>query len=123
MTNSNLVMWGPTVLPYLLSCNIPNTHKNFTPAAVSLVEDDCEKVSNHLNVIFETEKKEKKFAVCAKGHSFPEVDLSIKLLEWIEVNHALGAQPVIYYFHNHPNIIKVCQNIVKLRSRSSPSKL
>ena len=42
-----------------------------------------------------------------KGHTFPENDMSIRLVEWIEVMKAYGAHPVLYYFHMHPNIIKV----------------
>ena len=101
------------MLPYVISCNIPETKKNLIPSSVSLIEDECEIVSNHLTVIYETKKMEKKIAVCTKGHTFPKHDMSIKLMEWIEVNNALGAKPILYYFHNHPNILKVVWDAFK----------
>ena len=58
-------------------------------------------------------KPPKKFAVCAKGHSFPDKDVSLRLLEWIEILDTLGAHPVLYYFHNHPNVLKVLDHYSK----------
>ena len=119
MHHSNLIMWKPEVLPYLLSCKIPDTHNN-VPSFVSLVEDDCENPSNLLVVVYNQKLKEerkKKFAVCVKGHAFPEIDMSKKLTEWIEVTLALGAHPIIYYFHNHPNTIKVRSKISSIRTK------
>ena len=117
MTHANLIMWKPDVLSYLVSCKIPDTHKNLVPSFVSLVEEDCEKPTNLLVVIYNkkpNEEKANKFAVCVKGHAFPDIDMSRKWTEWIEVTLALGVHPIIYYFHNHPNTIKVLNKIVGL---------
>jgi len=94
----------------LMSCVIPVTHQNKIPTSISIVEDKCERARNHLKVTFEKKSSEtldNKVAICVKGHTFPESDMSIRLVEWIEVMKAFGAYPVLYYFHMHPNIIKV----------------
>ena len=72
----------------------------------------CDKGRNHLKVVFNKKEVEdsKKFAVCAKGHSYPDTDVSIRLFEWIEILDGVGAHPVLYYFHNHPNVIKVLEH-------------
>ena len=80
------------------------------------MEEPCDTATNHLKVIYNkpkeedvTDEKEKKkrFAVCSKGHTFPDVDKSVKLVEWIEVLRSLGANVFIYHFNMHPNISKV----------------
>ena len=50
----------------------------------------------------------KMFGVCSKGLDFPTVDLSARIVEWLEVLRALGAEMVsIYTLDVHPNIQKV----------------
>ena len=39
-------------------------------------------------------KKKKKFAVCVKGLDFPHQDISVRLVEWIELLNILGADKV-----------------------------
>ena len=49
----------------------------------------------------------KPFAVCCKALYFPTVDLSLRLLEWIEVQRALGAEKIsLYNLAVHPNIMQ-----------------
>ena len=99
----------------LLSCSLPKSHKDKIPMSVSLVEKPCDTATNHLKVIYDKPKdknntdkgKKKRFAVCSKGHTFPNVDKSVKLVEWIEVLRSLGANVFIYHFNMHPNISKV----------------
>ena len=53
-------------------------------------------------------EEKKKFAVCVKGLAFPEDDLSVRLVEWIELLTTLGADKVfIYDLEVHPNVTKV----------------
>jgi len=96
--------------PYLLACRIPKTHFNKEPASVSVVEHTCDVATNNLRVLYnkpENDEKEK-FAVCVKGLDFPEDDLSVKLVEWIELLSALGADKIFFYnLDVHPNITKV----------------
>ena len=106
--------WGNkqrSVQPYLLACQLPQSHWGKTPASVSIVEEKCDKASNNLRVTYnkpEEGEEKKKFAVCVKGLDFPEDDLSIRLTEWLEVLGALGADKIfLYNLEVHPNITKV----------------
>ena len=59
------------------------------------------------NPVTATEGK-KPFAVCCKGLYFPTVDLSLRLVEWIEVQRALGAEKItLSNVELHPNMMKV----------------
>ena len=59
------------------------------------------------NPVTTTEEK-KPFAVCSKGLNFPAVDLSLRLVEWIEVQRALGAAKIsLSNLEVHPNMMKV----------------
>ena len=59
------------------------------------------------NPVTTTERK-KSFAVCCKGLYFPTVDLSLRLVEWIEVQRALGADKItLPILEVHPNMMKV----------------
>ena len=95
--------------PYLITCPVPPSHTNMTPLAVSLVEEDCETPTNYLNIIYNLPAGEKaKFAVCVKGMDFPLDDLSVRIVEWLEVLKALGADKIfLYNLDVHPNVRKV----------------
>ena len=59
------------------------------------------------NPVTTTEGK-KSFAVCSKGLYFPTDDFSLRLLEWIEVHRALGADKItLPNLEVHPNMKKV----------------
>ncbi|RWS27472.1 Glycosyltransferase-like protein, partial [Leptotrombidium deliense] len=48
------------------------------------------------------------FAVCVKGLDFLHEDLSVRLVEWIELLNILGAKKIfLYELEMHPNISKV----------------
>ena len=54
-----------------------------------------------------TTEEKKPFAVCCKGLYFPKVDLSLRLVEWIEVQRALGADKItLPILEVHPNMTK-----------------
>ena len=95
--------------PYLITCPVPPSHTNMTPLAVSIVEEDCETPTNYLNIIYNLPTGEKaKFAVCVKGMDFPLEDLSVRMVEWLEVLKALGADKIfLYNLEVHPNVSKV----------------
>ena len=104
--------------PYLLTCLLPDSHKDRIPSVVSLVERSCEQPRNSLRVIFEPlrENQQKEaFAVCSKGLDFPTEDISLRLIEWIELSRALGAAKIfLYQLDLHPNIVKVRrENVVE----------
>jgi hypothetical protein len=98
--------------PYMLACQLPKTHWNQVPLSVSIVENVCDTATNNLRVIYnklpEGQKAKKEFAVCVKGLDFPTDDLSVRLIEWIELLHVLGADKIfLYNLEIHPNVTKV----------------
>ena len=68
-------------------------------------------VCNFCRVIYNpvtTTEGKKSFAVCSKGLYFPTDDFSLRLLEWIEVHRALGADKItLPNLEVHPNMKKV----------------
>jgi hypothetical protein len=101
--------------PYLMTCNLPKpddlTSKGFKidqlPASVSLTEKGCEPPTNNLRINNIVPAVKKRFAVCVKGLDFLQVDLSVRLVEWIELLGLLGADKIILYeLEVHPNVSK-----------------
>jgi hypothetical protein len=101
--------------PYLISCQIPQQYHKVVPASVSIVEKPCDTATNNLRVVYNKPDKKKKFAVCVKGLDFLHEDLSVRLVEWIELLGILGADKVFFYeLQVHHNISKVLQYYQKL---------
>ena len=101
--------------PYLIACQIPQQYNETVPASVSIVEKPCDTATNNLRVIYNKPEKKKKFAVCVKGLDLLHEDLSVRLVEWIELLGILGADKVFFYeLQVHPNISKVLQYYQKL---------
>ena len=102
-------------LPFLISCQIPpgewsNKASLSLMASVSLVHNPCDSPKNSLKVNYNkpTNGKKEKFAVCTKALDYPNVDISITLVQWLEMLRELGAHKVfIYNLASHPNITKV----------------
>ena len=98
--------------PYLISCQLPETQWGKVPSSVSLVQNECEIGTSNLRIIFSKPLKDKKqFAVCVKGLDFPENDISLKLIEWIELLRILGADKIFFY------ILSVHRNVEKVQQR------
>lgn len=112
--------WGLQVQgiyqPYLITCTVPDSHRSRgPPGSVSLVERRCETAHNNLWVIYNKPEHKKPFAVCVKGLDFPHVDLSARLVEWIELIGLLGAEKIFFYeLQVHPNVTKVLQHYQRL---------
>ncbi|KAJ8973015.1 hypothetical protein NQ317_004613 [Molorchus minor] len=97
--------------PYLVACVIPQKYRDHIPQSVSLVEKQCDTATNNLRVIYDKPPEKKDFAVCVKGLDFLHEDLSVKLVEWIELLNLLGADKVFFYeLQVHPNISKVLRH-------------
>ena len=81
-----------------------------TLRAVTLVNSPCDTASNALKVIHDRDSlKQQKdgVAICVKGLEFPYEDLTVRLMEWIEVMKQFNAAKIsIYYLKLHPNIYK-----------------
>ena len=97
--------------PFLLSCVIPESHKDLVPSSVSLVEHPCDAAKNNLKVIYDepaVPNEKLKFGVCVKFLHGPKLDNSVRLTEWIETLHAIGADKIfLYELGVHPNVSKV----------------
>lgn len=96
--------------PYLIACRIPQPFHALVPASVSIVEKQCDTATNNLKVIYNlpADDRKKGFAVCVKGLDFLYDDLSVKLIEWINLITMLGADKIYFYeLQVHPNISKV----------------
>ncbi|CAF0925695.1 unnamed protein product [Didymodactylos carnosus] len=112
--------WGnyrdEVLQPFLISCPIPEgkyaTRKKFLPQSVTLFETNCTKLGNSLPIRNNRplDGKKQSFAVCVKGLEFRSEDISIKLIEWIELLNLLGADKIFFYeFDIHPNISQVLE--------------
>ena len=105
--------------PYLVSCLVPEDHRNKTLTSVSLVEGKCDKVSNNLRVTYKPRQgkgPKHEFGVCVHAFSLPKDDdgrpvtVSKRLIEWIELVFMLGAKKIFFYNHTpilHQNVRKV----------------
>ncbi|XP_031778263.1 uncharacterized protein LOC100113889 [Nasonia vitripennis] len=102
--------------PYVIACKVPQSHwRRGPPASVSLVERRCETASNNLRVTYNKPARKKDFAVCVKGLDFLHEDLSVRLVEWIELIGLLGADKIFFYeLQVHPNVTKVLQHYQRL---------
>lgn len=110
--------WGGnsdgTFQPYLVTCELPAQPEG-VPTSVSLVKNACDAATNHLRVTHVVPPEKKSFAVCVKGLNFLYPDLSVRLVEWMELLFLLGADKVFFYqFQVHPNISRVLDHYVKL---------
>lgn len=100
--------------PYVIACRTP-PRVSRPPSSVSLVEKRCDTASNNLRVIYNKPERKKDFAVCVKGLDFLHEDLSVRLVEWIELINLLGADKIFFYeLQVHPNVTKVLQHYQRL---------
>jgi hypothetical protein len=97
--------------PFIITCDIPqfkNISENIAPTSVSLATKPCSNATNNLRVVNKRLDKIKDFAVCVKGLDYLYEDLSVRLIEWIELLNILGADKIFFYnLETHPNITKV----------------
>ena len=100
--------------PFIISCELPqfndgNVSRNLgVPTSVSLAQKPCDNSTNNLRINNVRPPVIKDFAVCVKGLDFLYTDLSVRLIEWIELIRLLGASQIFFYdLESHPNIKKV----------------
>lgn len=95
---------GQYYQPFLLSCPTVGD-----PVSVSVVSEPCEQPRNLINVTSPNIGRSslKDFVVCLKPLNFQE-DISLRLLEWLELQFLLGADKVfVYVYRVHPRTWKV----------------
>uniref|UniRef100_A0A023GAL3 Glycosyltransferase family 92 protein n=1 Tax=Amblyomma triste TaxID=251400 RepID=A0A023GAL3_AMBTT len=97
--------------PFIVTCKAPYLNpKREAPVSVSLVEKQCDKPTNNVRVVNNRPAEKQDFAVCVKGLDFLKDDLSVRLIEWIELLNMLGAKKIfLYELEIHPNISKTLQ--------------
>ena len=97
--------------PFIVTCKVPRIKgipRTSVPTSVSLVSNKCDKITNNLKVVNNRPPVKKRFAVCVKGLDFLYEDMSVRLVEWLELLKILGASKVFLYdLEVHPNISKV----------------
>eukprot|EP00094_Tigriopus_californicus_P003615 TCALIF_03477-PA protein Name:"Protein of unknown function" AED:0.06 eAED:0.07 QI:50/0.75/0.4/1/1/1/5/0/469 len=79
---------------------IPNEFGTAIPLMVSLVENECDQASNLLKVIHEKPIEKRQFAICTRTLFFPKDEVFPLLMEWIEMNLALGVSKILVYILN-----------------------
>lgn len=98
------------LVPYLMQCLLPESHKNQTPTSVSVVSKSCQKATNNLKVQYNPQPEgepKKQFAVCLKAITVLN-DESEELIEWIEILRAYGVDKVFFYvLEVHEKMLKV----------------
>lgn len=115
--------------PYLMQCVVPAERRHSAPPlSVSLVEAKCDKAKNNLRVVNDVlppGEQKKDFAVCVKGLDIL-ADISLRIVEWLELLFLLGADKVFMYdLDVHPNVSKVlrhyeAQGRVEVRALTLP---
>ena len=105
------------MFPHILGCYPPEPVKHLVPMSVSLVEAECPggRPSNNLRVFYEKHESGEKrgIAVCSKALSQLE-DVSLRIIEWIELLRALGVDKIILHILAvHSNVMKVKISSVK----------
>ncbi|XP_049871796.1 uncharacterized protein LOC126370817 [Pectinophora gossypiella] len=96
--------------PYLITCVLPPAVRGLVPASVSLVERPCDRATNNLSVYYDMplHGHRHEFAVCVKELDFLKKDISVRLVEWIELVRLLGAHKIFFYkLQVHRNIFMV----------------
>ncbi|XP_067140238.1 uncharacterized protein [Centruroides vittatus] len=76
--------------PYIISCPLPYNIKDID--GVSVITTSCEEPTVYFNLSRTVQTEKKNFAVCVKGMDFKN-DISLRLIEWIEMQFLLGKDP------------------------------
>ncbi|CAL1291004.1 unnamed protein product [Larinioides sclopetarius] len=95
--------------PLLISCSI-NEHSK--PKAVSIVTEPCQEPTNifWFNSTHSDTKQIKDFAICLKPLNFQN-DISLRLLEWLELQILLGASNITtYMYHLNQRTFEILRN-------------
>ncbi|XP_069970324.1 uncharacterized protein [Penaeus vannamei] len=117
---------------YILTCRIPKKYSHLKPLAVSLVRRPCERALTLLQVVGSMERNAStafaegglnprsirppqwNVAVCGPALFYYHQDISVRLVEWLELLRASGfAKVFLSETDVHPNIQKVLQYYVQ----------
>ncbi|XP_037801544.1 uncharacterized protein LOC119596394 [Penaeus monodon] len=117
---------------FILTCRIPKNNSHLKPLAVSLVRRPCERALTLLQVVGSMERDNStaianggsdqrnnrppiwNVAVCGPALFYYHQDISVRLVEWLELLRATGVAKVFLSETDvHPNIQKVLQYYVQ----------
>lgn len=97
----------------LISCPISSSHLSEIPQAVSLqAYGHCDYVeqepSNVLRVIYKPilKKTSNSIGICVKSLKLGTYDVSVRLVEWLEMVRIFGAEKVYFYIYGVPDNIQ-----------------
>lgn len=121
-----LQQWNRNPFPdtyhtYLISCPVPLHLRNHTRdlTHVSVSPQVCCKLTTMLQVHkrgiddWKSVGEKKQFAVCVKGMDFKD-DISLRLIEWLELLSILGADHIFMYKYSvHENVDKVLNYYIR----------
>ena len=117
--------------PQVISCQIPSEYSNQIPQAISLLTiGKCDKInempSNVLRVIHNVPNSKQQAAktnnqitkssigICVQAFRFGTYDVSVRLVEWLEMVRLLGADKVYFYVYGATqNMMKVLRHYSK----------
>ena len=105
----------------MLSCPALEAREDRVPVSVSLVQAECQqgvKPSNNLRILDRRPEHGDKrgIGVCSKSLAFVD-DESMKIIEWIELLRALGADKIMLsVLFVHPNIQKVIMIVFNFKA-------
>ena len=118
--------WGLQKEDYhsqLITCPVPKAHGQDVPKAVSLQSrGDCHhletSVSNVLRVVQSPKpslpRKKRSIGVCVQALRFGTYDVSVRLVEWLELVRLMGADKVhMYLYSATQNMYKVLRHYQK----------
>ncbi|KAJ6219222.1 hypothetical protein RDWZM_005034 [Blomia tropicalis] len=106
----------------IFTCSIPKQYSNQIPQVISLqTTDNCRKIGynpgNVLRVIYNLPKKRFKkqsIGICVQAFRFSTYDVSVRLVEWLEMVKILGADQVYFYVYGATeNMMKVLRHYKK----------
>lgn len=112
--------------PQIVTCDIPREYSGEVPQAVSIqTTGDCdsmtEEPSNVLRVIHHQPSKaqtnnKSSIGICVQAFRFGTYDVSVRLVEWLEMVKIMGADQVYFYVYgatpNMMNVLRHYQNQV-----------
>ena len=111
----------------LITCPVPKELSTLVPQAISLQStDNCKQMKNNvLRVIFEPKLSinqqsvsKPSIGICVKAFRYGAYDISVRLIEWLEMVRILGAGKVYFYvfgaMDNLRKLLKHYQQDVRL---------
>ncbi|CAL4059900.1 unnamed protein product, partial [Meganyctiphanes norvegica] len=102
---------------YIITCPVPHKIRHKIPLSVSISRNTCGPITNLLPVVNNKPENslKKDFAICIKALDYVDVDISLYMVEWLELLFLMGVDKVFAYEYTvHSNISRVLQHYVDI---------